>query len=259
MDTMRIGLACLLVVMISMTVRADIFLKYKKTTSSYSVAGQTVPEKTTYASSWIGKTKAWYDDGEKSCSIMDLKANKLILLDNKSKSYSVVPLDNKTSMIDKAVEESASNAEEAKQMKEMMKGMMGAMAAGMEMTVTPTQEKKKIGSWECVRYNITMTGMGESTSQLWATKQIKIDPAFFNKVRHSMMANMQGFDKILREAQKINGIPVLTRSESKVMNAEVRSEEQLVEHAEKAPPVGIFEVPTGYREMKQAKDNNDSD
>ena len=158
-------------------------------------------------------------------------------------------------MMDKAVEENASDAEEAGKMKEMMKGIMGAMAAGMQMTVTPTSERKKIGSWDCLRYNVTMTGMGESTSEIWATNQIKVDPAIFNNIRNAMMATMPGFDKIIKESHKIKGVPVLTRSMAKVMNAEVRSEEQLIEHAEKASPAGIFEIPKGYREMKGTQHN----
>ena len=40
---MKMVLICIVVLVSSMAALADMFLKYKKTTSSYAVAGQTIP------------------------------------------------------------------------------------------------------------------------------------------------------------------------------------------------------------------------
>jgi hypothetical protein len=243
---------CLCIGFVTLSVHADVFLKYKKTTSAYSMGGLTVPEKTIYVSYWIGKNQMSIDNGENGRCIIDNKGNKFINIDYKSNSFSVFLLD-QTYTINKADKKSAPDNKESGQRMEMM----NAMAERMKMTVLPKQEKKKIGSWECNRYDVTYSGIGESTDEMWVTKQIKIDALNFNKLRFSMMASLPGYEKILKELKKIDGVLVLTRSITKVMTSQVRSEDMLIEHAEKTPPAGIFEIPKGFRENKAAHYSNE--
>lgn len=229
--------------------QADVFLKHKTTTPAYKIMGQTVPEKTATATTWIGADKARYDDGEKMGSIVDAKAKKIMILDHEKKTYMVMPIDDKTSLMDSAIDQKAKDAEEAARMKKAMQGMMGAM--NMQLTVTPTGEKKKIDKWDCTRYDMKMTmAMGSSQSEVWATEQIKIDPGQFNRLRNATMANQPGFEQLTKEFAKIKGVAVLTVTTAKVMNVDVKTTEQLVEHGEKAAPAGTYDVPTGYKEQK---------
>jgi hypothetical protein len=227
----------------------DLFLKYEKTTGAYQIMGQTIPEKKVTATTWIGADKARFDDGEKMSAIMDGKAKTLTILDHGRKTYTIIPLDDKTSLMDKAIEGRASSPEEAAKMKQAMQGMMGAMK--MQMTVTPTGEKKKIDKWDCARYDVNVSmSMGNSKSEVWATEQIKIDRDRFNRVRNFGMAGQPGFEQMQKEAEKIKGVPVLSVSTAKVMNAEVKTTEKLVEQSEKSAPAGTYDIPQGYKEQK---------
>lgn len=227
----------------------DLFLKYEKTTGAYQIMGQTVPEKKVTATTWIGTDKARFDDGEKVSAIMDGKAKTLTIVDHGRKTYMVIPLDDKTSLMDKAIQERAGSPEEAAKMKQAMKGMMGAM--NMQMTVTATGEKKKIDKWDCTRYDVNLsTSMGSSKSEVWATEQIKIDRDRFHRVRNFGMAGQPGFEQMQKEEEKIKGVPVLSVSTAKVMNTDVKTIERLVEQAEKSAPAGTYDIPKGYREQK---------
>ncbi len=227
----------------------DLFLKYEKTTAAYQIMGQTVPEKKTTATTWVGADKARFDDGENMSAIMDGKAKTLTIVDHGRKTFMVMPLDDKSSLMDKAIQEKAGSPEEAAKMKQAMQGMMGAM--NMQMTVTPTGEKKKIDKWDCTRYDVNVSmSLGSSKSEVWATEQIKIDRDRFNRVRNFGMAGQPGFEQMQRESEKIKGVPVLSVSTARVMNTDVKTTEKLVEQAEKSPPAGTYDVPKGYKEQK---------
>lgn len=227
----------------------DLFLKYEKTTAAYQIMNQTVPEEKTTATTWIGADKARFDEAGKMSAILDGKAKTLTIVDHGRKTFMVMPLDDKSSLMDKAIQEKAGSPEEAAKMKQAMQGMMGAM--NMQMTVTPTGEKKKIDKWDCTRYDVTVsTAMGGSKSEVWATEQIKIDRNRFNRVRNFGMAGQPGFEQMQREAEKIKGVPVLSVSTARVMNVDVKTMEKLVEQAEKSAPPGTYDIPQGYKEQK---------
>jgi hypothetical protein len=229
--------------------KADVFLKHRKTTPAYQIMGQGVPAKEVTATTWIGTEKARFDDGENMSTILDTKSKKMTILNHGEKTYMIMPLDEKTSLLDSAIDRQAKDAGEAAKTKEFMGGMMGAM--NIQVTVTPTAEEKKIDKWDCTRYEMKMTmAMGSSQSELWATEQIKIDAGQFNRLRNAPMANQPGFEQLAKEFAKIKGVPVLTITTARVMNTDVKTTEQLVEYGERAAPAGTYDVPKGYKEQE---------
>ncbi|MBN1577030.1 MAG: hypothetical protein JW913_10785 [Chitinispirillaceae bacterium] len=232
-----------------LSVHADTYLKYKKTTDSYTVAGKTVPETTGEAIAWVGSKQASYEDGEGHRSIFTFATKTLTVIDLNKKTGSTIKVDSMQSMINKAIDDNMEDAESAAATKEMMQGMMGAMMKG-SMTVTKTSEQRKIGAWKCTKYLVDLKiAMGSTKSESWVTEQIKINPAAFNMIKNGMLALMPGFGDIAKEVEKIKGIPVKTVSTSQAMNTTIRSTELLLESAEKAAPKGIYSVPEGYKEQ----------
>ena len=132
-------------------------------------------------------------------------------------------------------------------MKNMMKGMMGNMSA----KVTETGETKKIGDWNCRKYLIEMDmGMGKSQSEAWATEDLRIDYSLYFTSANAMMASQPGFDKIVKEMQKVKGVIVYQTAKVKMMGAEVTSTTEVLECSDKAAPAGNYEVPAGYKKVK---------
>jgi hypothetical protein len=133
-------------------------------------------------------------------------------------------------------------------MKNMMKGVMGSMSA----KVTETAETKKIGSWNCRKYLIEMDmGMaGKTNSEAWATEDLKIDYSLYFTSANAMLASQPGFDKIVKEMQKVKGVIVYQTAKISVMGADVTSTTELLECTDKSAPAGNYDIPAGYKKVK---------
>ena len=240
--------ALLFLLTASMSLYADTFLKYKKMTDSYTVGDNTVPADTSTATGWIGNKQACYEDGEGHRTILTFATKTMSIIDLQEKTYTIINLDSIQSMINSAIDENAGDAETAAAMKSMMQGMMGTMMKG-SMTVKKSDEQKKIGAWQCTKYLVDIKMVvGATTSEMWLTDQIKIDPASFNMLKNGLMALMPGFGDIKKEIEKIKGIPVKTVSNAQAMNTTIKSTELLLESTEKPAPQGIYSIPKGFKE-----------
>jgi hypothetical protein len=161
-------------------------------------------------------------------------------------------------MIDEAMKESgkedAETAEAKEKMPAFMKNMMKGVAGSMSAKVTETSETKKIGSWNCRKYLIDMTMMGgEMKSEAWATEDIKINTDLYFTGSNAMLAGQPGFEKILKEMQKVKGVVVYQTGMTKMMGAEVATTTELLECSDKSAPAGNYEVPAGYKKVKSIK------
>ena len=235
--------------------RADIYMKQKTHTGAFKMMGQTQPEKDDIMVFWLAENKARTDqEAGNTSSILIGEKKILYMIDHNKKQYSEMPLD-----LDKMFEEAAApeagedpEVAEAKKkmpgfMKNLMKGAMGSMSA----KVTETGETKKIGSWNCRKYLVEMDmGMGKSVAEAWATEDLKIDYGLYFTSANAMLANQPGFDKIVKEMQKVKGVIVYQTSTVKMMGSEVTSTTELLECSDKSAPAGNYDIPAGYKKVK---------
>ena len=56
------------------------------------------------------------------------------------------------------------------------------------------------------------------------------------------MTAMPGFEDIVNEMKKIEGMPVLTESETNVMGASIKQTTEVIDFQSKTPPDGIYEL-----------------
>jgi len=257
MRVLRISLLAVLVCLVFATAQAwaDVFMKEKTHTDAFQMMGKSQPAKDDVMTFWLGENQVRTDmEGAKTSSILLSDKKLLYMIDHTKMQYAEMPLD-----FDKMFQEAAAaqtdDPEKAKAMekmpgfmKNMMKGAMGDMSA----KVTDTGETKKIGDWNCRKYLIEMNmGMaGTSTSEAWATEDLKIDYTRAFTAANAMMASMPGFEKILQEMKKVKGVVVYRTAKVKIMGAEVVSTTELVECSDKAAPAGTYDVPAGYKKVK---------
>jgi hypothetical protein len=236
--------------------RADVYMKQKMHTDSFKMMGQTQPEKDEIMVFWMGENRARTDMEAGNSSILLADKKILILIDHGKKQYSEMPLD-----FDKMFDEAAASAagedpEKAEAMKKMpgfMKNMMKGMMGNMSAKVTDTGETKKIGDWNCRKYLIEMDmgmGIGKSEAEAWATEDLKVNPVMAFTMANAMVAGQPGFDKIVKEMQKVKGVIVYQTASVKVMGAAVTSTTEVLECTEKAAPAGNYDVPAGYKKVK---------
>jgi hypothetical protein len=230
----------------AVSARADVYMKQKTHTGSFTVMGKTQPEKDETTVIWIADNKVRSDQGTEKSILFFADKGILYIIDHAKKTYAEMPLDFGKAMNDAL----AGRGEEAQKMAGMMKGMMGSMSA----KVTETGETKKIGNWDCRKYLIDMKiPMGEMNSETWATEDIKIDPKLYFSAINAMMASMPGFQEMIKEMQKIKGVVAYQMSTTKVMGADVTSTMELLECADKGAPAGTYDLPASYTKVKGMK------
>jgi len=234
--------------------RADIYMKQKVHTGSFKMMGRTQPEKDSISVFWLGANKAWTDqeDGKSTILLGDKKI--LYMLDHNKMQYAEMPMD-LDKMINEATagegKEDAETAEARKKLPGFMKNLMKGVVDSMSAKVTETAETKKIGNWNCRKYLIDMNMMGgEMKSEAWATEDIKIDYGFYFTAANGMLAGRPGFDKIVKEMQKVKGVIVYQTGTTKMMGADMTSTTELVECSDQTAPAGTYEVPAGYKKVK---------
>jgi len=230
--------------------KADVFIKQKRHTDAYEVMGQTQPAKDEIVVMWMGKDKGRLDMSEDSSWIIRLDKNMMYILDHTKMEYVEVPFNEFGDLISYSISQSEMSEEEKAQAKKFMKGIMSMMKPKVE--VKDTGEKQKIKGWNCRKYimKMKMMGMG-STSEIWATEDIKINYDLYRTLGFAMVAKQPVFQEMFEEMEKIKGIPVLTTSKSSAMGAEVKSTEELVEVKKKSAPSGTYEVPKDYVKAKK--------
>ncbi len=236
----------LTLVVTPLLVRADVYLKEKSHTDAYKVMGRAQPAKDEIVVMWMGKDKGRIDQGEKMSTIIRLDKNIMYVLDHSKKTYSEMPFSDLSDIISSSLEKSDLSEEEKAEAKKFM-GFAKSMMK-VEVKVTDTGEKQKIKAWNCRKYLMqTKIMMSSSTSEIWATEDIKVNTDLFRTLGFSIMAKQPGFDKAFEEMKKIKGVSVLTTSTSSVMGAKIKSTQELLEVKEAKAPAGIYDVPAGYK------------
>ena len=209
--------------------------------------GQSQPAKDETIITWLAEDKVRTDTGEDTSIIILPKQNVMLMVNHGNMTYTETPLNTKD-IIGAMMQGQGEQSEEQKKAMEMVQQMAQGLMANIEAKVTETGETKKIRNWNCRRYIIEISmSMGKSTSEAWATEDVKIDPRLYWMSANAMMAAQQGFEKVMQEMHKIKGMVVYQETKSQVMGAEVKMVEEVVEISNKAAPAGIFDVSAGYK------------
>lgn len=223
---------------------ADVYLKQKHHVDGFTVMGNVQPQKDYIGSMWITENKARSDIAEDQSVIIRLDKKCLYVLNHNEKSVMEIPLEEVASPSKKAEEDISQLPQEVQK---MMKP---------KIQIQETGETKVIHGWACRKYIQTVEmGMGPSTTtEIWASTEVKLDVQLFSKFNSAMMAlnsMMRGIVKDMgKETQKIKGVAVLTETTSMIMNQKIKSSMELLEVKTGTAPSGIFDIPSGYKMKK---------
>ncbi|HVP07634.1 MAG TPA: hypothetical protein VMS71_07320 [Candidatus Acidoferrum sp.] len=229
-------------------VAAEDFLRNVTHMDGFEVMGNKQPARDDTTSFWIGTDRMAMVKGGKVAALLDAKGGLLYVFDNANNQYSSIKISDISATVDSisAAANSNDTTEEGQQKK-----MIANMMASTKVTVTPTQETKKIRNWTARKYLIDQSmPMIDTKITAWTTKDIKIDYTQIQLLTNAFKASTPGFGKVLEEFKKINGLPVSITSESAVMGQTVKTTTDLIEYAQKPAPKGIFEIPTGYKQVE---------
>ena len=232
-------------VIVPLAVQADVYIKQKNHTDGFSIMGQTQPASDKIFVIWMGKDKARLDHGEDTSTIVRLDKKMMYMINHAEMKYAEMPYSETSDILTATIAGADLSDEEQAEAQKMMKGFTQMMQP--KVSVTESGETQKIKNWKCKKYIMTMEMMGTiSTSEIWATEDIKIDYELYRTLGLSMMPKTTGLDKMLEEMKKIKGLTVLSTATTSVMGKDVKSTQELLEVSEKLAPGGTYNVPTGY-------------
>jgi len=230
---------------IPLAVQADVYIKQKNHTDEMKLMGQTQPASDMIFVSWMGKDKARLDLFEDKSIIIRLDKKVMYTIDHAEMKYAEFPYTKTGDILSAAISGSDLSDKEQAEAKKMMEGFAQMMQP--EVSIKETGETKKIKNWKCQKYIMTMKMMGiTTTSEVWATEDIKVDYELYTTLRLSMMPKTPGLDKMLEEMKKIKGLTVLSTGTMSMMGKDVKTTQELIEVSEKSAPAGTYEVPEGY-------------
>ena len=226
-----------LVLVLAMTVTAGVASADYKVTQQhhqdgFAMMGQTQPAKDQTHTTWIGDGKMRMDQGQTS-TVVDLGAKKMIIINHEKRNYNEVGLPvNLEELLPPGM---------GQQMLDMMK---------FEVTITPSDETKKIGEWTAKRYDMQLTSaMMNMESVLWASSETPIDFSNYFELYSNVMSLQPGMDSMMNEMRKIDGYVVAQEASMSMTfmgETTVASTDEVVSIEELEAPAGTYEPPADY-------------
>jgi hypothetical protein len=234
-----IGQCAVLLLGVTIAAQADMTMTQTQTTQAMKNGKADGDPKTQASTLWVAADKLRMD-GENESVLLKADKDSVYLIDNKKKTYTGISL--------------SQIANPSGQSQEMPAGMPAMMAnmMKMEVTIEATSEEKTINGWNCIKYLQTVKMMGTATtSELWATTDIKVDPAMANKLSSSLLLKSPAMKNLAVQMQKeygkIKGFVVYSVATSTAGGKETRSTSEIREVKESVAPAGAYEVPAKYK------------
>lgn len=198
----------------------------------FSMMGQEQPAKDEEQVTWISDGRLRMDQGSTS-TIVDLDAGKMFILNHDDRTTTSVdlPVDLSTLLPPGMGEK----------MMDMMK---------FDVSVTPSDETKKVGEWTAKRYDMKMTSaMMTVDSVLWASTETPIDVKKYFDLYSKVMSLQPGMKDMLGSLRQIDGYVVSQEAkmsmqfmgENTVGSSDVVTSIETVD-----PPAGIYAPPSDY-------------
>ena len=213
----------------ALSLSADIYVKSKSHTDAMSIMGQNTPAKDDVSEQWLSESALAHNDKNQGF-IVDLKKNMMYIINHANKSYveTTLPLDY------------------AKLLPPEAAAMAGRMT--MTATVTPGNETKKIGNWNCSLYNMNMSIMGIAMPmKIWASTDVPFDRAKYAELFANLLkGQMRLDDASVKEFQKIKGFQIATEMNAEIMGAKMHTSSEVLEIAVKNAPQGVYSAPKDY-------------
>jgi len=198
----------------------------------FSMMGQDQPPTDEEHVTWIGDKKMRMDQGSSS-TVVAMDAKKMLIINHDDKTFAEVDLPvDIASLLPPGM---------AEQMMSMMK---------FDVTVTATDETKKVGEWTAKRYDLKMTSaMMSMNSMLWASTETPIDTAKYFDLFSEVMSLQPGMESMMEQMRQIDGYVVSQEAtmSMKFMGETTVGSSDVVKSIEKIDaPAGTYGPPADY-------------
>jgi hypothetical protein len=235
MPVRRLWLGILLVTLIAPAgVAADTLIRQVAHTDAFEIMGRSQPASDDTVSIWLGAQRAAIAGGKVN-AVFDFPAKKFYLIDHQARTYSElpIPLDLKT-----LIPADDPNAANFQQMITMLKPTV---------TVTPTEQRKRIGEWNTRLYQIKITNSFMTiNTDSWTTEEAKVDLSAYAAMQGAILSIDPVTAEAASEMAKVKGVSIYESTSMTAMGGEMKMTRQTIELGEKPAPASTYAPPAGY-------------
>lgn len=235
----KIILFILIVLMIaSILVRGDVYVKRKIHTDGYYYGGINRPAVDAEDETWITKNKMAIIS-ENRITIIDLEKKKAYIINKNVKTYTETGLPLEMANI---VPENIATYLKSVQ-------YVGA--------VKEKGESKKIGKFACRGFEINSYLMyegskaNETDSTLWVSTDVPFDWQQYNEMYMNLRRLNNFSEGLLAEMGKIKGFPIASELYFYPKGFSVKTTTEVIEMSEEGAPAGTYSVPEGYTKKEK--------
>ncbi len=217
-----------LLTLFSIPAIADIYIKQISHTDAFAMMGQEQPARDDSIDMWLGKDKMTVEMPQMKV-VINIAENVMYWISHQDKSYveMALPLD----------------------VEQYFPAQMTQLMKNVKVTVTPTDEKQKIGDWECQAYEVVMNIMMMDMKQkIWASTDVPFDWKEYTleMLPKLSQATMGLPEEAVQEMSKIQGFQIKTETIMDVPGNEMKSWQEVQEITKKNAPEGTYAPPEGY-------------
>ncbi len=214
----------------------DITLHQTTTISGMMGGGDRTTTSTQYYSSKALKTSS----SEGQDNIILFETGKIINIDNKKKTYTEFTVEELNEMLSKLGGQSGPDKEKMEQIRKMMGQTVS------DFSVTKEGPGETIAGYATEKYRVT----GPMEMEIHAAPDLKIPALYYDVMKVRAQSNpMFDMRKLYEEMKKINGMPLKTVMNMKMMNMEMKTATVVTSVDRGSIPASTFEVPAGYKQV----------
>lgn len=217
----------------SALIHADVYIKQEAHTDSYYYGGVTHPAEDSTLETWIGKKQMAYFEQDLAIKI-DLEKNRLLVLDNKEKTYVETTLPPELSQL---VEQ------------RLVARIQQFQYQG---SVSETGNTKTIGKWKCREYKINSYFLyenernNETDAVIWVAPDVPFDLETYQQMNAILLQSRNNSPAFVQELKKIKGFIIDSESYFYPKGFGVKSTIKVIELSPKTPGEFTYSVPAGY-------------
>lgn len=172
-------------------------------------------------------------------TIFDVASGRMVHVDHKKKEYWETTL--------AEMREQFAELERMLDENPLMAKMLGAAT---EVQVSKGTGTREVAGYVCDQYSLII---GKLQFELWAARGLKAPAEYYDaqKMAYAMMGpTATRFDKLYEEMKKIDGFPLRTEMDSRLMGIKLQSVSEATEVRKGPIPAATFEPPAGYKKKK---------
>ncbi len=212
-------------------------LTLHETTTTSGMPGQ--PQKNITTINYFSGNSIKHSSSDGNDTIIRIGEGKILSVDNNTKTYTEITVQQLNDMFDKM---NASMGKDAEQL-EAVRKMMGQTAA---VTVTKQGPGETIAGYATEKYLVT----GPVQMEIWAAPELKIPALYYDAIKMSIPRNpVFDMSKMFDEMKKISGMTLKSVTTIKLLNMEMKTTAVVTSVEKGAIPPSTFAVPADYKQV----------